>query len=140
MPFLWRIGLSAGLIGLLAGAGLYLRHTGYVSGKADEQALRASQDAIATKAHEALIAKLDEEHHAALQSLEAERDAALAHPVVRRIRVSVPASCPTPSTEDAGVPTAAPAADGLLEVDDPDYGRLREWLLRYASTTANVGR
>lgn len=140
IPFVlkhWKgVGLVAAAVAILAYHFISLeraRRAGYAHAVADRQV----KDDAATAAHNAHIAEINRDHQNDLAALVRERDAALASPVVRTIRVRIPSVCPAPA--DAGVPSAADPQPVDVLVPDEGFGELRRWLIHYGAGPGDGG-
>jgi hypothetical protein len=100
--------------------------------EAEVRAEYAAAEERATTKHNERIAEVETTYDAKLTTLQAERDAALARPATRTLRVPVSAVCPAASPSDAGVPQPDPGA-GYVEVHDGGYDSFRAWLIQYAA-------
>jgi hypothetical protein len=99
---------------------------------------RRQADEKATKAHNDRIEELNRAHSQDLAALALERDRLLSNPVVRTIRVRLPAGqCTAPV--DAGLSRQDPGPVDVL-VPDPGFGELRRWLLYYGAAPDHGGR
>ncbi len=133
----WKlIGYGAALL-VIVGGFLWYRHSLIERGRTEgEAAAKAAYEAggrAATERHNANIKRIDTAHAKALTDLAKERDAALARPATRTIRVPVSAVCPRTIPGDAGLPAGANPAGEHVDVPDPGYGELRAWLINYAA-------
>lgn len=100
-------------------------------GRADEIAKYEAAEAKATVEHNALIAEINEDHHAASKDLEGRLQAALARPpAVRVVRVQNGTACPAPVTADAGEPATADPGSGPAGEGETDYLVFRNEVLR----------
>lgn len=101
---------------------------------AREAEVRAEQKADeerATAEHNARIAQINEDHHAASKDLEGRLQAALARPpAVRVVRVQNGTTCPAPVAADAGEPATADPGSGPAGEGEADYRLLRDEILR----------
>jgi hypothetical protein len=99
--------------------------------EAEVRAEQAADEERATTKHNANIAKINEDHHAASKDLEGRLQAALARPpAVRVVRVQNGAACPAPVTADAGEPATADPGSGSAGEGEADYRVLRDEILR----------
>lgn len=129
------IALAVLLVGLWVWRSLHnFGERRFDAGVAQEQAAQKAREDKATAEHNAKIARLNDEHAAQQADLQKRLDAAIATPVVRRIRVPVASVCPPASPSDAGVPVESPN-DGHVDVVDEGYGEFRAWLLHYGAGT-----
>ena len=141
-PRLWRWRKSLlGAVAALAAAGAvwwqidsYGDRRASEATKAADARWHAKQEAD-TAAHNARLKEIDSAHTKDLSDLAAARDAALARPAVRTIRVPVSATCPAAPTgpEDASLPAGADPESEHVDVVDTGYGPFRDWLIQYAA-------
>lgn len=136
LPWRW-IGIGAAV---LAVGVVYVKHRNDLieAGRAEVRAEQKAAEELATQKHNDRLAEVEDTYDAKLTTLQAERDAALARPATRTIRVPVSAVCPAPGPSDAGVPEADPG-HRLLEIDDPGYGRFQDWLTEFAGAAEAGG-
>ena len=128
----WRIGAAVAVVLLAWWQIVSFGNRREADGRMEERIARQALDDKATAEHNARIDKLNEDHHAKLKSLEQERDAALARPASRTIRVPIHTVCPAKGPADAGLPQPDPA-DRYVSVPDPGYGEFRAWLIHYGA-------
>lgn len=130
LPWRW-IGIGAAV---LAVGVVYVKHRNDLieAGRAEVRAEQKAAEELATQKHNDRLAEVEDTYDAKLTTLQAERDAALARPATRLVRVPVSAVCPPASPSDAGVPEPDPGA-GYVEVHDRGYDSFRVWLIQYAA-------
>lgn len=130
LPWRW-IGIGAAV---LAVGVVYVKHRNDLieAGRAEVRAEQKAAEELATQKHNDRLAEVEDTYDAKLTTLQAERDAALARPATRTIRVPVSAVCPPASPGDAEVPEPDPGA-GFVSVPDEGFGQLQAWLTYYGA-------
>lgn len=139
----WKLIAKVGAVAVVIGLIWWQIHAygerRYDAGVAANEARHVASDAKATKAHNDRIEEINRDHAKELKSLQSQRDAALARPAVRTIRVPVAAICSRESPADASVPARVDPQPEHVDVVDEGYGVFRDWLIRFAATPSRDG-